>query len=160
MNLQTFLIDLEARREPFDLPAILRLLRGAAPTAETLAPYVRFGATGYTRNLVRRTEACELLVLCWLPGQASPFHDHAGSCCGVRVVQGAIAETPVRRRGHVLRPLPEVVTPAGGAVGSRGADIHRMANRGAEPAVTLHLYSPPLRAMREYRVGEALPLTA
>jgi hypothetical protein len=34
------------------------------------------------------------------------------------------------------------------------ADIHRVRHSGADPAVTLHVYSPPLSRMGAYVVGE------
>ena len=41
---------------------------------------------------------------------------------------------------------------AGGAFSFEASDIHRVQHAGAEPAVTLHAYSPPLWRMGAYEV--------
>lgn len=33
------------------------------------------------------------LILVWTPGKASPVHDHAGSHCVMKVLQGSLKET-------------------------------------------------------------------
>ena len=48
-------------------------------------------------------------------------------------------------------PETRVVGP-GGAFSFEASDIHRVRHAGAEPAVTLHAYSPPLWRMGTYEV--------
>jgi hypothetical protein len=43
---------------------------------------------------------------------------------------------------------------AGGSFTFTAADIHRVTHVGGAPAVSLHAYSPPLRRMGAYEVGE------
>jgi cysteine dioxygenase len=156
MTLDDLLRDLRGRTSPLDLPEILGLLRGLELDADALAPFTRFDPRRYARNPVQRHGLHELLLLCWLPGQASPFHDHAGSACGVRVIRGALTETQAAlAEDGALRARSHRESPAGSVVGSNAVDVHRMENRGAEPLVTLHLYSPPLGRMREW--DEAAP---
>lgn len=33
------------------------------------------------------------LILVWTPGKASPIHDHAGSHCVMKILQGSLKET-------------------------------------------------------------------
>lgn len=67
-------------------PAVLELMTSFATHHQRAAgddaawrPFALFGADHYVRNCVLRTEAFELLVLCWAPGQESRIHDHATS---------------------------------------------------------------------------------
>ena len=51
------------------------------------------------------------LILVWTPGRESPIHDHAGSHCVMKVLQGTLKETrfkwPERKviEGHQHSPL-------------------------------------------------------
>lgn len=80
--------------------------------------------------------ACELRLLCWLPGQSSSLHHHGSSACAFRVVLGVAVEStpdaPDRRWG-----VGDVVTAAPGAA-------HQVANHGPDVLVTLHVYARPL----------------
>jgi hypothetical protein len=69
--------------------------------------------------------------------------------------------TTARRRGPVvggrceqrlaLNGRPRERTFAAGEVfGFSAADIHRVSHAGSDPAVTLHVYSPPLQRMGAY----------
>src|SRR5690606_17882231 len=105
----------------------------------------------YCRNLVRLSDVYELIVLCWGPGQRSPIHDHAGQRCWIAVLEGAARETMYR---VAPGPAPSV-TPGPvrefrqGSVAYAVDDIgwHRIEPVGPG-AVTLHLYSRPIRECR------------
>jgi Cysteine dioxygenase type I len=59
----------------------------------------------------------------------------------------------VREERLVLGGPPAVrVAAAGQAFAFGPADIHRVSHAGAEPAVTIHAYSPPLMRMGAYEV--------
>jgi len=130
---------------PADLRRIAQLFCTAPLPWTLLQRYVRFDAAGYARQSIVRGEAFELLLLCWLPGQATPVHGHDGSAGLVRVVTGSLeeslfesldAEAPTRTHtahaGDLLVETPET--------------IHRVVNAGTRPALSLHLYAPPLPA--------------
>ena len=51
-------------------------------------------------------------------------------------------------------PPRERTFKAGGSFHFSAADIHRVRHAGADPAVTLHVYSPPLLRMGAYAIGE------
>lgn len=110
---------------------------------------------GYTRNGVDGVGAlASLLVLVWTPGQGSAIHDHARAHCMVKVLQGTIEETlykppPPGAAGSGPLEVARVSTYGRDEVSyiSDSVGLHRMRNPGAEPAVTLHLYTPPHAAM-------------
>lgn len=115
--------------------------------------FALFEANYYARNLIRRTELYELIVLCWSKGQRSPIHEHAGQRCWMGVLEGTVRETIYRVREDSLQPPavgPSREFCAGGVayiVDEMG--WHRIEPVGEKPAVTLHLYS---RSIPECRV--------
>ena len=92
--------SLEAATEDGAIP--LEVMRDQLDRLEDnlqmLAPWWMFDACTYRRNLIRRTAAYEALLLCWLPGQRSPIHDHRGSGCAFRVVEGVVTRDALRAR--------------------------------------------------------------
>lgn len=108
--------------------------------AHELAPWAAFDAPTRARTLVCRTARYEILVLGWLPGQASSVHDHGASACGVRVIEGLATER-VALRGALGDPRAH----APGAILARGpGEWHEIRNDGEDRLLTLHVYSPPL----------------
>ena len=89
----------------------------------------------------------EVWLLSWLPGQGTGFHDHGGSSGAFTVAQGALQEWTVTGD----RPSPVADTMAQGAVRSFGPwYVHHVINASAQPAVSVHAYSPPLESMRRF----------
>jgi cysteine dioxygenase len=114
---------------------------------------VEFDDSSYRRVSIHRGMHYEALVLGWRSGQSSAIHDHSGSACMVRVIQGCATETrfvgsPCGR----LVPWSSRAFPAGSVLGCRGAGIHQMSNLEAPglDLVTLHVYSPPPSRWRYY----------
>ncbi len=104
----------------------------------------------------------------WAPAQAAELHDHGGSLGALAVARGELAEwhwSAARPDDHVAAPeelgvrgpgLRRRVLGAGrGAVFGLG-HVHDVANRGVEPAVSVHAYSPPLSAMSYYGVSRGV----
>ena len=90
--------------------------------------------------------AFSLVALVWLPGQATPIHDHL-TWCVVGVHRGAeyeqryaltdagdlvVAGTATTHVGEVTGLLPP-------------GDIHRVRNAGEDVAISLHVYGADLR---------------
>jgi len=104
-----------------------------------------FSEERYARNTVFLNEHVELVVICWMGGQASSIHDHGASNCLYLVVDGTMQEEKFRldadgrpertSRGSFVRGDITVAAPA---------DVHRIVNPGDAGLVTVHLYSPPL----------------
>lgn len=152
----------------FDLPTVQQILGDGALDEASLRPYIHQRADKYARYRVHRSPLFELLVLTWLPGQATPIHNHAGNLGWVRLVRGRIAEqgyklvpstvaqgldvaadvAAVRRSVELVATGRAVVTEIGAvATVDRQRAIHRLGNprehAGDEVAVTLHVYSRP-----------------
>jgi hypothetical protein len=89
-------------------------------------------------------------LICWMDEHDTGFHDHDVSAGAVAVVSGTVREQRLAIDG---RPR-ERVFPSGKSFHFAAADIHRVCHAGADPAVTLHVYSPPLLRMGAYVVGD------
>ena len=94
------------------------------------------------------TDAVEVWLLSWLPGQISALHDHGGSAGAFTVLRGALDEGVVSpstgaSREHLWTR---------GAIRAFGAHhVHEVGNDGGVPAVSLHAYEPELASMTRYR---------
>jgi len=118
---------------------------------------VRFDAGRRWFRRLELAEDYEVWLLSWLPGQDTGFHDHGSASGAFAVAGGRIRERTVAGAGQVRHR-----TVARGTVRSFGArHVHDVVNAFAEPAITVHAYSPPLTAMRRYELtGSGLVHTA
>lgn len=89
-------------------------------------------------------------LICWMDEHDTGFHDHDVSSGAVAVVSGAVREERLTIEG----PTRNAVFRAGGSFHFGACDIHRVSHAGSDPAVTLHVYSPPLLRMGAYVIGE------
>lgn len=137
---------------PADLESVELLLQNAEVRPDDMIEACQFHNTRYARNLLAKSEWYQLLVICWRTGQSSPIHDHIGSACGVRVVQGVATETTYRETmsGRVT-PVQQREFGQDAVLMSNDTDIHLITNQHPEQdLITLHLYTPPLN-MRYYQ---------
>ena len=110
-----------------------------------LAPAQRAGdPAGYRTHRLHVADdgAFSLVALVWLPGQATPVHDHL-SWCVVGVHTGQEHETRYRldAEGRRLVITGTDVAPTGSVSGLLPpGDIHRVANTGTDVAISLHVY--------------------
>jgi predicted metal-dependent enzyme (double-stranded beta helix superfamily) len=89
-------------------------------------------------------------LICWMDDHDTGFHDHDISAGAVAVLGGAVCE----ERLALSRPPVRRTFKAGGSFHFGPSDIHRVRHAGTGPAVTLHVYSPPLLRMGAYVIGE------
>ena len=158
LSLPEFISKLDAFSCRVPLGELERLLADLDLTTAHLEDYYTFSPGHYTRNPIALGSAYQALVLCWLPGQESVIHDHQGSSCAVRVLEGQCTEVAydwqpdgslAERQGCCLTP--------GCICGTQDSDIHKIQNLTSGNLVTLHVYSPPLEIMNTYKVsGECI----
>lgn len=140
-----------------DLVRLTALLEDLKVSREDIAPACVFGARGYKRNTISRTEHYELLALCWHSGDCTPIHDHRGVSCAFRVVEGQGTEIRFKTTpSGMVCPTAAIPMDAGYVCAADDADIHQVANMQApeRDLVTLHIYSPPISKMNTYRFAE------
>ncbi|MGI9516326.1 MAG: cysteine dioxygenase [Pirellulaceae bacterium] len=157
MNIATFLERLDELDQSVNLEILKNLLQQLQIDSSEVREYMNFDDIRYLRNLVRRTDHYEALFLCFEAGQRTPIHDHSGSACGVRVIEGAAMETIFERtEDGWLYATGTSELPATGVVGSEDMDIHQLSNlqSGGKRLVTLHIYSPPLGEVGNYSIED------
>lgn len=133
--------------EPADLSTIERLLREAEVNRDDLVQACNFSDANYARTVFAQSPWYQLIVICWRSGQGSPIHDHCGSQCCVRVVDGTASETVYERATEGgVRAVREVEYHKDDVCTTSNDGMHVIRNRRQDTdLVTLHLYSPPLQ---------------
>ncbi|MBL4654377.1 MAG: cysteine dioxygenase family protein [Bacteroidia bacterium] len=121
-----------------------------------LEPYCHWRKEFYTRNLIERTKAYELIVLCWDVDQYSPIHNHEGQDCWMYVAKGQMEEVQYKIESEendncVLKETNETnYTKGQVAYIHDGIGLHIIKNSGKEPAITIHLYANPINFCNVY----------
>jgi predicted metal-dependent enzyme (double-stranded beta helix superfamily) len=110
---------------------------------------IRHDATQRSYEELLSDEHVTAWLICWMDDQDTGFHDHDVSAGAVAVVSGSVREERLTIDG----PPRERRFEAGRSFHFSAADIHRVRHAGSEPAVTIHVYSPPLSRMGAYVVG-------
>ncbi len=129
-------------RAPINIAAILR---EAVTQSDWLPPHRRTANhQNYARHMLHADAQgrFSILSIVWSPGQMSPVHGHH-TWCAVGVIRGEIEETfydaPVANGAPVSR---RALTRGAGSItaSAAGDGIHRIANRGSEVAISIHIY--------------------
>ncbi|MWA06588.1 cysteine dioxygenase [Actinomadura sp. LD22] len=139
---------------PFAPPRLAERARALADNPEEWIHRVRLDPQGRWYERVHQDADHEIWLISWLPGQSTGFHDHGGSAGAFAVALGALEEHRVRDHRAV----------GAGQVRSFGPDyVHDVRNTSDAPAVSVHVYAPPLSTMRRYDLdadGELVRLAA
>ena len=164
-GLQCMLAELDRCRGVPTIADIERCLGTATLDLADVLPHTASDRGAYVRTLIGSTPGFQALVMCWLPGQHSPAHDHGHSACGVRVMQGAATETlyAVDADGVACAQSRRIFY-TGDVLCAAGDGVHSLGNlpiagreRWPVALVTLHVYAPALSGSRKFPVRE-LPL--
>lgn len=98
-------LDPGSHHSPAHIAQITTLLSSMRFNRAEFSRYLNFRDDHYTRNLVGydvpqggSRAKFTALILCWDKGQMSPIHDHAGSSCWVKVLQGQLREVKYEYR--------------------------------------------------------------
>jgi cysteine dioxygenase len=159
LPLKSILSELDRHAHPIPLGELTALLKRVPLSRDDVGRFVHFGRECYRRNIVHTGPAYQALVLCWRSGQRSPIHDHHGSACALRVIEGVATETRFAfSASGLLYATKTKLAKAGAVCASFDMDIHQMGN--LEPAgqdlITLHIYSAPLINMGTYFLGNSI----
>lgn len=106
-------------------------------------------------QLLMHDESVMAWLICWMDDQDTGYHDHDISSGAVAVVQGQVREERLRVGAQ---PVSRTFV-AGDVFDVGAADIHRVSHEPGPPAVTIHVYSPPLWRMGAYLVENDGSLT-
>jgi mannose-6-phosphate isomerase-like protein (cupin superfamily) len=129
-------------------PRLAEIARSVAERPEEWLHRVRLSADGRWYERLHADDDHEVWLISWLPGQATGFHDHGESEGAFTVVLGSLEE----------REPGDGRTVGIGESWAFGRDyIHDVRNASGAPAVSVHVYSPPLSSMRRYEeTGDGL----
>lgn len=126
------------------------IAREIADRPDLWQPLVHADASQRRYELVYEDERMDAWVLSWMPGQGTGFHDHYISGVGLCVASGSVCEDQMRYGGeHVARHLHPGDTRQGGP-----GYVHRVSHGEGTPAVTVHVYSPRLDWVGQYRIDQ------
>ncbi|HEX3909834.1 MAG TPA: cysteine dioxygenase family protein [Solirubrobacteraceae bacterium] len=138
------------RRRDLSAPELEVFVRELADRPELWIELVRHDAGRRVYEELLSDEHLTAWLICWMDDQDTGYHDHDVSAGAVAVVSGHVREERLRIGGE-----PGVRSfAAGEAFHFSSSDIHRVRHGGGDPAVTLHVYSPPLARMGAYEIGE------
>lgn len=125
-------------------------LAARAGAAVRLDEHVPTGDRRRLYELLWRDEHSEAWLLRWSEPRDTGFHDHDGSCGAIYVVDGRVTEEPL----VIGRPALVREHGPGDTFAFDGGHIHRMHH---DPgAVTIHVYSPPIRRLGVYEVTDGI----
>lgn len=136
---------------------VAETLRGVPVDPRALAPYLLRRDGCYTRNLIARRAAYELIAIHWAPGAVSAIHDHAEQDCGLIVVAGALHCEDWFCTAGGTEPGPCTIRRTGATtlgpgqldVRSGTLSLHRIASDGGA-AISLHVYHAPIDRCLNY----------
>lgn len=138
------------RGRDLDGPELEVFVNDLAERPELWIDLVRHDPTQRSYEELIGDEHLTAWLICWMDDHDTGFHDHDRSSGAVAVVSGSVREQRLRIEG----PPSDRRLHAGQSFHFSSADIHRVRHAGVDPAVTLHVYSPPLLSMGAYMIGE------
>lgn len=124
--------------------------RDIAAREDLWEPLIRLDRQRRRYELLYEDERMDAWVLCWMPGQGTGFHDHYISSVGICVAAGAVREDWLRYGGDPVEWELEAGDSRAGGLGY----VHRVRYADGEPAVTIHVYSPRLDWVGQYRIDD------
>ena len=142
------------RGRDLSAPELQSFVRELAERPELWIDLIRHDASQRVYEELLSDAHVTAWLICWMDDQDTGFHDHDVSAGAVAVVSGNVREerltiggerSQIGQRGRRFA--------AGDAFHFSAADIHRVRHGGSDPAVTLHVYSPPLARMGAYTIG-------
>ncbi len=136
----------EELRRGRDIARMGRILSSLRFNPKEFQRYAHFCSGKYTRNLVGYSGGFTLLMLCWDRGQESPIHDHAGSSCFMKILEGELHEVRYDARNPSKLNLKTITQLREEEVAyiDDTQGVHKMVNPSAEKgAISLHIYIPP-----------------
>jgi hypothetical protein len=123
---------------------------GIVERPEIWEPLVRTDAEQRRYELVCEDDRMDAWVLSWMPGQGTGFHDHYISGVGICCAAGGVREDLLVYGGNDIELH---LRPGDSRRGGPGY-IHRVRHELGTPAVTIHVYSPRLDWVGQYRLAE------
>ena len=149
------------KESEFTVPEVARYVQQHPVDPDSLAPYLFYTPTHYTRNLIYKSDVFELIAICWDIGQTSRIHNHQNQNCWMAVPVGCLAVQNYElvkfdENGFCqLRKADRIVMdPQHSSFVDPAMPIHAVLNlaRFRQRATSLHIYSRPYDRCLVYSV--------
>lgn len=137
--------------EEFNLDNTFKLMQLVNIDSEEIKKCINFSEDNYTRNLFYKDDRFEVLIMCWNKNQKSPIHDHYQSFSVEKIISGKIINTNYHYTNSNTDEIQETNSETlsiGGVIFSHPGEIHKIEPADNLPAISIHLYSPPLKQMK------------
>ncbi len=141
------------QEKDFTVPHVAAYVKNTPVDPGSLAPYLFYTPTHYTRNLIYKCDLFELIAICWEVGQVSAIHNHQNQNCWMAVPIGRLAvqnyELIRADEGTHFCVLKEsdriVMDPGNPSFVDPKIPIHAVLNlpEYGQRATSLHIYSRP-----------------
>jgi predicted metal-dependent enzyme (double-stranded beta helix superfamily) len=142
-------ITVHDRQQAASAASILQVARAVATDPRGWQRVLRFDPAKRWYLQLSVQDDHEVWLLSWLPGQHTGWHDHGGSAGVFVVACGALREDTTRPGGRVA--TRSLTTGQHRAFGPQ--HVHNVGNISGQPAVSVHVYSPPLKCMNRYELA-------
>jgi hypothetical protein len=138
-----------------------RLPVDPATIARRLGAVVQWPGSASVRDrswrLIAQTGDFDAWLIAWAGGAVADLHDHGGSRGAFHVIGGSLVETIPWRDAQGSVTLARKEVSSGTTLAFGAGHVHDVRNDAAAPALSLHVYSPPLTSMIYYdRLGDRL----
>ena len=117
----------------------------------SLIPFASWSSEKYMRICLKRNKSCELILICWMPGQSTEIHDHNGQSCWVYSAKGQISETIYHNSdSQGKKAVLNSINEGGISCMNNSKKLHKLHNDSNELAMSLHLYAQPIDSCNVY----------
>ena len=140
-------------QKDFTIPRVKEFTERNGVSSDSLAPYLFYAQSHYTRNLIYKCELFEVIAICWEVGQVSRIHNHRGQNCWMVVPIGRLRVQNFRVEDRnaaksTCRLVPTDaydMDPTHPAVVEPREPVHQVLNLAefGQRAMSLHIYSYP-----------------
>ena len=103
---------------------------------DAIEEFVDFDSEKYCKTVVHRVDQFEVMLICWLPHQQTPFHSHPANGCLMKILKGQLNEKRTKENGDkgIVLVKNEVTFLGEG-------EMHTITNM-EDRSISLHIYSP------------------
>ena len=117
---------------------------------KTLIPFASWSNEKYTRICLRKNDACELILLCWMPGQETAVHDHNNQYCQIYFLKGEFEERIFSKDNLEECEISKNVKAGDFTDMNHTHKMHKLKNVSHDVAMTLHYYTNPIENCNVY----------
>ena len=134
------------RLDESELESFPKIIKSLAIPFSEFEKYATWNNDRYTSNCIVRTDAFELILLCWNKKQGTPIHEHGGQKCWVYQVNGEVTECRYQKNeiGELSETSKKKLTAGNLTYMDNEMGYHTLKNLDNQRSMTLHIYVSPI----------------